>query len=71
MMLSLDRAELDKTDVTEVVALTSKVDNALNSFLLGVFHALLPVLSPEEYKHVLAGVDRKKLAACGIVVPSR
>jgi hypothetical protein len=70
MMLSLDRRELDKTDVTEAVALTSKVDDALNSFLLGVFHALLPVLSPEEYKHVLTGVDKKKLAACGIVVPS-
>ena len=71
MMGSLDRQELDKTDVTEVIDLAARVDDAMNSFLVGVFHTLLPVLSEQEYKLVLAGIDKGKLAACGIVVPSR
>ncbi|MGA9049018.1 MAG: hypothetical protein WB588_08495 [Dehalococcoidia bacterium] len=69
-MLSLDRAELEKTDITPVVELAARVDNGLNTFLIGVFHSLLPTLSQAEYKSVLAGIDKAKLADCGITLPS-
>lgn len=69
-MQSLDRRELDKTDVTPVIELATRVDSALNSFLVGVFPGLLSVLSQPEYKIVLAGMDKDKLADCGIALPS-
>jgi len=69
-MQSLDRNELDKIDITPVIQLAQRVDNCLNLFLVGAFHSLLPILSPSDYKIVLAQIDKSKLANCGIIIPS-
>lgn len=69
MTLSLDRAELDKVNVAPVIELAERADNGLNSFLIGVFHGLLPTLSATEYKLVLSGMSKGKLAGCGITLP--
>jgi hypothetical protein len=70
MIRSLDREELDKIDVAQVIILASRVDRAINSFLVGIFYNLLPGLSLNDYKTVLMGIDKTKLADCGIAVPS-
>ena len=71
MIYSLNREDLDKTDIAPVIVLAERVDTIINSFLIGVFFTFLPILSSTEYKFILSGIDKKKLAASGIYLPSK
>ncbi len=69
-MTSLNRTDLDAIDVTPVLLLVERVDDAMNSFLVGVFHDLLSGLSVSDYRSVLAGIERDRLAESGITIPA-
>jgi len=69
-MQSLDRTELNKTEVTPVIDLADRLDYSLNLLLIGIFYKLLPVLGHAEYKLILSGIDKTKLSSCGITLPA-
>ena len=65
----IDRTSISDVDLEKFIQVAEKVDSNLNRLYLGVFHQDLPSLSTDNYRTITSGVDRRKLAAAGIVLP--
>ncbi len=70
-MKSLSQHSCSQEDIERVIDLVTRVDGHINLFLVGVFPDIIVSLSPDEYRLALSGLDRRKLAACGLTLPAR
>ena len=67
----IDRTELSDEDLVRFVELAESVDCNLSLLFLGVSYSKIPSLSEKDYRTVMRGVARSKLAAAGITLPRR
>ena len=65
----IERTHISDGELGKFTQLAQKTDNDLNLFFLGVFHQDLASLSTADYRVITSGIDRRKLASAGIVLP--
>lgn len=69
VMVALERRALQDAEVRGFLAMADRVDFDISLLYLGLFHSHASSLGDKEFKAVLAGIDRKNLAKCGITLP--
>ena len=65
----IERTHISDDKLEKFTQLAQKTDADLNLFFLGVFHQYLASLSTTDYRVITNGIDRRKLASAGIVLP--
>ncbi len=65
---SIDRTELSNADLVRFVEVAESVDYNLSLLFLGIAHSRVSSLSRKDYKTVIKGLDRSKLAKAGIAL---
>lgn len=57
--------------LAELIEIAERIDRNLSLLLLGVFHEEIPILARSDFRAITLGIERKKMASVGIVIPSR
>ena len=65
----IERIATSNQDLEKFTELALKTDADLNLFYLSVFHQDLASLSASDYRTIVRGIDRRKLAGAGIRLP--
>ena len=68
-MTSLKRTPASDKLLENFITIAETVDYDLNLLMLSVFHQIVPQLSTTDFKTIIKGISRKKLAAAGIILP--
>ena len=63
------RTSIFDDDLSKFTQIAERVDSNLNRLYLSVFHGDLSSLSANDFKTITGGIDRRKLASVGIVLP--
>ena len=65
----IDRNAITDTEIKQLTEIGQKVDSNLNLLFLSVFYQDLATTSRRDLQRVTRGIDRRKLAAAGIILP--
>ena len=65
----IERTSISDPDLDKFLQTAEKVDYDLNLLFLSLFHQDVSSLSAKEFRAITRGIDRKKLAGAGIVLP--
>ena len=65
----IERTSVSDEDLDTFVEMAESVDWNLNLLFLSIAHRDISLLSPQEYRTIMNGIDRSKLADAGIVLP--
>ena len=65
----IDHTRISDQDLDRFSQIAEKTDRDLNLFFLSVFHQDLTSLSATDFRKITKGIDRRKLAKAGIVLP--
>ncbi len=61
--------ELSERDVKTFTSIIERIDYDISLFFLGIFHRDLALLSREDIRTITRGIDHRRLAKAGIVLP--
>ena len=65
----IQRTRVSDEDLGEFITLAEVVDKNLSLLFLGVFHPHLVAVSTRDFRVITDGIDRRKLAETGIILP--
>ena len=65
----IERTDISDGELEKFTQLAQKTDADLSLFFLAVFHQVLASLSTTDYRLITSGINRRQLAAAGIVLP--
>ena len=65
----IERTSISDQDLKNFTRIANRTDYNLSLFFLSVFHQDLTSLSPADFRVITKGMNRKKLAETGVVLP--
>ena len=65
----IERTSIDDAHLDEFLNVAEKIDKDLNLLFISLCHRDLAILSPEDFRTIISGISRSKLAEAGITLP--